>query len=78
MIMRLASTNGIRDKIVGKWIIRLALANGIRVGTAGKWSIRLATTNGVHVRMSGNDRQSSIHKGYPCLDDLEKLISIIT
>ena len=34
-------TNGIRDRIAGRWITRFASANGIRDRIAGKWISRL-------------------------------------
>jgi hypothetical protein len=52
---RLASANGIRDRIVGRWIARLAPANGIHDRIAGKWITRLALANDVHVGTPENN-----------------------
>jgi hypothetical protein len=38
---------------------------------------RLTLANDVRVETLENDREGSILKGYPCLDDLGKLKSII-
>jgi len=50
---RLVSGNGIRDRIVGRWIIRLASANGIRDRIVGRWIARLAPANGIRDRIAG-------------------------
>jgi len=70
---RLALANGIRDRIAGRWITRLASANDIRDRIAGKWITRLALANDVRVGTPGNNRQDSICKGYPCLNDLGEI-----